>query len=480
MPDLSNEDLVKIKSYYLKPEIIEKIYENCKKREIAPVFKGKFYAKRPSTMEFPSDIKTAIENGATSFHGSVELWTNPLLLENHKTIKEMNSIRYGWDLIIDIDCDEEIEIAQETALLIINELESYGIKNYSIKFSGNRGFHIGISHKSFPTTINYQNISKEFPNIPKTIVSFLKYKIKDKLTQTILKKNNKQTIQKIKTKNNTYDPYLIIDVEDNWSNRHLFRLPYSINEKSGLVSIPLKKEQIKKFTRKMAYIENINTHLGFLDKYQENETANLLMEAMDWNEYKIKENEKTFQKRNEELNKIMQITEAIDPQYFPPCIKNILKGIKDGRKRSIFILTNFFQKCGWPIEKIELELKEWNTKRNKEPISDSYLTGQLNYTKKRKESIMPPNCDSLSYYKDIQVCQKDNFCAKIKNPANYAIKRSGAYQKKETTYKCSICGKEFKTKQGLGNHKTRTHQTLRPGFKKKETTNKNNNQENKE
>ena len=480
---LENLDMEKIKQYYLQPEIIDRIFSICSKREVATVFEGKFYGKRPSTMNFPADIEIAVKNKATSFHGSVELWTNPMLLENHTTIQQMNEIRHSWDLIIDIDCDEGMQIAKEASLLIINTLESYGISDYSIKFSGNRGFHIGISHKCFPKSINYKDISKDFPGIPKAIVGFIKHTIKKQLTEAILNINPEYN-EKMKTKEGELNPYNLIDVEDNWSNRHLFRLPYSINEKSGLVSLPITKDMIKGFKKDMAKIENIKTDIGFLDKWEENEAANLVIESMEWNELSKEASLELTEERKRELEKIMQVTKAISSEFFPPCIKNILKGIPDGRKRAIFILINFLQKCGWPIEKIEIELSEWNS-RNPDPIKETYIKTQLNYAKKRKSPIMPPNCDSNGYYTDMTICDKDNYCQikNIKNPATYAIKRSGALKKQKSEaqeYKCNLCDKVFGTKQGLGNHKARMHQPLRHGIKNKEKTDENITEEKKE
>ena len=242
-----------------------------------------------------------------------------------------------------------------------------------------------------------------------------------------------------------------------------------------MVSLPITKDQIKNFEKDMAKIENIEPKIGFIDKWSKNEAANLIIEAMEWSEF-IEEKDHTLtEERKKELEKMMQVTQAIDSQYFPPCIKKALAGISDGRKRAIFILINFLQKCGWPNEKIELELHEWN-KRNPDPIKETYIRTQLNYAIKRANPIMPPNCDSNGYYKDMRICDPDNFCAKIKNPATYAIKRSGALKKQKSNaqeHKCRLCGKTFSTKGGLGNYKARMHQPLRHKSKNQEKPDEN-------
>ena len=101
----------------------------------------------------------------------------------------------------------------------------------------------------------------------------------------------------------------------------------------------------------------------------------------------------------------------------------ILNGLKDGRKRSLFILINFLTSVGWDYEKIEKLLWEWN-KRNEEPLREVYILGQLRYHKQQRKKILPPNCSNTMYYKDFQVCLPDNLCSKIKNPVNYSIRKT--------------------------------------------------------
>ena len=111
--------------------------------------------------------------------------------------------------------------------------------------------------------------------------------------------------------------------------------------------------------------------------------------------------------------------EAVPEQFFPPCIKLILNGLSDGRKRSLFILTNFLTSVGWGYEQIEKRLDEWN-KKNAEPLREVLIKGQLRYHKQKAKKILPPNCSNSMYYKDFRVCVPDNLCQKIKNPVNYS------------------------------------------------------------
>ena len=226
------------------------------------------------------------------------------------------------------------------------------------------------------------------------------------------------------------DPYNIVDVEENWGVRHLFRLPYSFNEKTWLVSRPLRKEDIADFKFEDACPENVSGDIGFLESWEEDEAATLVLETMDWAEIQ-EELEKKMKKDNPnryEGKRFEGPLKRIDEQYFPPCIKNILEGIEDGRKRAIFILINFLMTCGWPLKDIEGILLEWN-KRNPDPIKTVYITTQLNYAAQKEAAILPANCENKGYYKDMKVCVPDGFCQKILNPATYALKKSGVFEK---------------------------------------------------
>ena len=113
--------------------------------------------------------------------------------------------------------------------------------------------------------------------------------------------------------------------------------------------------------------------------------------------------------------------DAIEQKHFPPCIQIILNGLQDGKKRSMFILTNFLKSVGWTHEMISELLYEWN-KRHPEPMREVIIKGHLQNKKKYMEIILPPNC-SNDYYSGLQICKPDDFCKTIKNPAQYALKK---------------------------------------------------------
>ncbi len=491
--------------FYMRKDIQEAMVECASNREIAIKYSDKGFGKRPDVLKYRDEIGDLAKQGATSFHSSEELWENPKLISSDMKKKEVERLRKGWDLIIDIDA-KNWQISKITAWLIIKALNHFGIKSVSVKFSGNKGFHIGVPFESFPPTYNGKETKNLFPGAPRNIATFLldhiskeyirvkgnneiifgenlerKFKIPyDKLQEIaekeiaikICSKCGKK-LKEEKTEENKaefhcskcdgsiitedkefevcpkckiimqkfvakkglcdcgsndyyreFNPLAIIEVDTILiSSRHLFRMPYSLHEKSGLASIPFNPEKILLFEKKYAQpkIAKVSKH-KFIDRenVKIGEARGLLEKAMELGEEKEKKESEASAKKNASFDALQ---EAIPEVLFPPCMKKMLEGLEDGKKRAIFILINFLKCAAWEYDLIEKRIKEWNQK-NPDPLKETIINGQLRYHKRNKEKILPPNCSNNSYYKDMQICMPDNFCRKIKNPVNYAILKS--------------------------------------------------------
>ncbi len=191
-------------------------------------------------------------------------------------------------------------------------------------------------------------------------------------------------------------------------------MPYSLHEKSGLVSVPVDIDSILSFDKSLAKINNIRFDIPFLkrDSIPQGDALRLFTEAFDF----------TYSPNSPATHSFKQIDvpeTAIPESFFPPCINNIFKGLEDGRKRALFILINFLRSTGWDLESIEKKIYEWN-ESNPEPLREQYLKSQLAQIKKGKQILPPPSCSNTGYYKALQVCSPDNFCPKIRNPSQYA------------------------------------------------------------
>ncbi len=414
--------------YYSNKKIREKILELSKHREVVPRYSDGGFGKRPQIILYDNEILNLVRNGVSSFHASQEIWQNPMHLHTNMRDEELNELRRGWDFFLDIDT-KYFEYAKITAYLIIQALKAHNVFNYSVKFSGGTGFHVAVPWEAFLEKNNEEVLRKKFPEAPLIITAYLKEMIKKELRkklleyaggyENILKKTNLSFEQIIETINGEkfFNPYSVIGIDTILlSSRHLFRMPFVFNEKTWLISQPC--ENPLDFELNMAKSENVNTEIGFLEKKKKGEAVFLLKQAYEWHWYN-----KSLKKEEKKLkqDKIFDTpTKAIEIKCFPPCIQKILQGLSDGRKRSVFILSNFLRSCGWSDEMINDKIKEWNA-RNKPSLKENFLTQTL----KNKRRFPPPNCDNEGYYKDIGVCNPDDLCSKIKNPVTYALRKKG-------------------------------------------------------
>lgn len=407
--------------------------------------------------------------------------------------RDLDGLRSGWDLVLDIDC-KNWELTKLITSLLVKIIRSFGISSVTVKFSGNKGFHIGVPSEAFPKKIHGKDIHTLFPEGPRRIAFYLIHILEEnqELVKTLSEKSvdiakslninpdellvkvcmncgTKQPLSEKKceficpfcehrvltSENLRYmncekcskmmvkhdytaglclncgkrefkerlDAARIIELDTLLiSSRHLYRAPYSLHEKSGLVSVPIDINNILTFDKKEAQPENLVIKHPFLSHdARADETARLFLQAFDFTiPQKEKEN-----KRNAAIE--VPAT-AIPEQHFPPCIQRIAQGMEDGRKRALFILINFLRSVGWSYEQVEQYVKAWN-ERNPQQLRENYVVGQLSYAK-RKKPVLPPNCDNIAYYQSLGIKCADTICTRCKNPVNYA-KRSVRMQTPE-------------------------------------------------
>lgn len=209
------------------------------------------------------------------------------------------------------------------------------------------------------------------------------------------------------------------------SPRHLFRMPYSLHEKTALASIVLDSSGISKFDLKDA--DPLKAEVkNFMPDSIKGEAEKLTREALDW----AKENQANSKVYDEKIHEKYRdfkpvILKNIQDSNFPPCVKKILEGVKDGKKRALFILTNLFRSVGMDKAELEKRLYEWN-KKNTPPLREGYIKAQLSWSYRRKP-ILPPNFDN-DYYKCFGIIPTQEEL-NHKNPVSYIIKKT-AYLKK--------------------------------------------------
>ncbi len=428
---LSKSTLLK---YYKRPDIQEEIIKHARDKEVGTRF-DTFFGKRPDVLNYPRDVFDFAKKGLTSLHASEERWQNPLNIHSDMKRKEMNEERIGWDLVLDIDCPF-MEYSKICADLIIKFLTFNEVKAVSCKFSGNKGFHIGVPFEAFPEKVGELVSSEQFPEFPKKIALYIRDHIDEELGKRIMELEG--SFGKIKEKvglaeeeiiryatNSMGDKVAKLNVDKFLeidtvliSSRHLYRMPYSLHEKSGLVSLPIDPSKVIEFEKPMAHPDAIVIpKFAFLDREVSSESGTrILKNALD---YAAKLDEKRQIEKEKEFQEV-KLENPIEEIFFPPCMKKALLGMEDGKKRVLFAMMNYLGKVGWSKPEVEKYLVLWNSK-NPDPLREGYIRGQMNHYKAGEK--LPPNCDNAAYYMDMGICEKDVLCSHIKNPVNYTMVR---------------------------------------------------------
>ncbi len=418
-------------SFYKRDDVQEAIVEHAEDKEVAVKYGEQGFGQRPQVLSYPNDVLELAKQRATSFHCSEELWTNPSALRADMQRDERDELRKGWDLLIDLDCPY-FQYSKITAHYVVKAMRYCGVESVSVKFSGNKGFHIAIPWEAFPDTVGEEDASDMFPEAPRRIAEYLKFLIREPVKQQIIEREGgdldaisdkvdvapeelkvaRTDADGAKTMDLNVDPFIEMDTLL-ITSRHLYRMPYSFHETSELVSIPVNPSHILEFEKRFAEPENIDTITDFCPRdIADGDAHDLFVRAFD-HKPEIEDDEETERKEHLDLPE-----EAIGTDCFPPCMQKILSGLDDGRKRAVFILINFLRSCGWTMEQVEDLLYEWN-ENNPESLREVYIQGQLNYAK-NKDPVPPPNCHHDGYYVDMGVKCDEEVCDRFKNPINYA------------------------------------------------------------
>lgn len=411
-------------AWYSRLDVASELVRVGQDREVAHMFRQGGYGRRPSIIQFPADVKAVARQGATSFHMSQERWSNPMSLNAEVTEREIIDLRRTWDLVVDIDCPI-FEYSTLAAEEIIKTLTFHGVKNPSVKFSGNRGWHIGIVAEAFPNKVGNKEFRELFPDAAVTIISYIKEFIRETLSDRILEYEGdiKKILEKTGKKkeelftDNKLDVFSFLELDIALGSvRHLVRAPYSLHEKTWLVSLPIKPKDIRNFKKDDARPENVEKAENIFfnsENVEKDEALQLLVQALDWSE-KTKKRDSDGKGPKE----YTEIEDKIPERYFPPCINYLLKGLPDGRKRALFALINFLRMMNWPWEEIEEKIEEWN-KGNSPRLKEGYIRTQVVWGKKQRKKYPPPNCGRFYYNIGVPV----GTCKDHKNPVSYAVRK---------------------------------------------------------
>lgn len=108
----------------------------------------------------------------------------------------------------------------------------------------------------------------------------------------------------------------------------------------------------------------------------------------------------------------------VQPQLFPPCIKEIFDGLRRGENaahHARFAFATFLHTVGWNAEQILDYLSATpNFDREKSRYQIQHVSGE-----KGVEAYTPPSCATLQTHGVCPLAKRDGLCHKIKHPLSY-------------------------------------------------------------
>ncbi len=281
---------------------------------------------------------------------------------------DQNTANYIAPLYLDLDIDD-IEInflkVKQDLLLVMRRLKTVfnlSDKDIELYFSGSKGFHILVSHTIFGFEPS-RNINKQY----KKIAIDLK-------TYTV----NKSVDTKI------YD------------NKRLFRIPNTINHKTGLYKVPITYDKIKEMNNFEELKKYASSKKPMMPRiYKFNPKARLAFDEMI---ERIDSEEKA--KVNTKLAK-----EFIQRKELLPCVQYILNhgAAKGNRNNSTVALANSLFQVGKEYGEVLEIISYWNATKNEDPLDDSEIRTTVQSAYNNAQANRYYGC---TMFKDLDVCVK--------------------------------------------------------------------------
>ena len=278
-----------------------------------------------------------------------------------------NALMYG-DLYFDLDDVNSFETVRKDAVYILNMIEITFLidkKLVQIYYSGYKGIHLILSAKIMGV--------KPCDNLNE----IYKY---------------------IATLSNRLTKFKTVDTQI-YDSRRLFRIPNTINEKSGLYKIPLTYEELE--TLSIEEIRELATHPRIINtrEYYSIPTAcQMLKKYTEECERYLKTDKKGNKKYKKTFN------------FIPPCIQNLLDNgaIEGTRNISIACLAGFYKAYGYTLDETLDTIKEWNS-MNTKPTGTHELTATVKSIFNGEKQF---GCKTLD---QISVCSEECKVYKNKN-----------------------------------------------------------------
>lgn len=305
-----------------------------------------------------------IENIRKKFN-NIDVYKTEYMYDNKEQATALKIANFYLDFDRELSSEDEFEKVRKDALKGMAYLVSIfniPLESIEIYFSGSKGLHIIVPREIMRIQPN-QNLHRVFRSIAEEIKELTVYKS--------------------------------IDMQI-YDCRRLFRLPNSINSKSGLYKIPLSYLELKwaslseikeiaKKEREVKFAKPIRSDRAsmFYDKY-----------VQEW-EKKIKAASERKPVSDADFKRLKDL---------PPCVKYVLNNdvLKGQRNNTAIALTNFFQQQRYTEDEIIEILATWSETRCDPPLDENEITSVINSALKHQYKF---GCSTLSL---ISECEKDS------------------------------------------------------------------------
>ncbi|MEM5766055.1 MAG: hypothetical protein QW423_00175 [Candidatus Aenigmatarchaeota archaeon] len=251
----------KAKEYY--PNVAETVFEFCKDRYVG------FYCLFTEQRFFRRDFRG--KKIVLKSPKDLLFFVNIHCIDVIPCVHRIGVNRPDW-LIVDIDPGPKVSWQQtkEIAEVVYKIFERFKLKP-AMKFSGSRGFQIWSLIKKFEMPEKYQPLilrgeNKREKNYFSLFADFVRL-IQKEVDKEIPKVTTSETLPKEKRGDK-----ILLD-SSSMKPMGLVRTPYGLHSKTGLISLPLKMKELKKFEPGDANIEKV------LEKFKKRGNEFLLEEA---------------------------------------------------------------------------------------------------------------------------------------------------------------------------------------------------------
>ncbi len=211
-----------VRAYYQRPDIAREIAKHARNRSIVMPHRRGFREREKVDVATAEDISRLAQRGISLRPGSSVPTFYPSF---HGSIRRIDGL---CDMVFEIDMKQSYKRTFRSGALLLRVFDKYDLP-YLIKFSGNTSPHIIIPGEALP---KYAQGDK-FPPIAAAVNAYLQEKTR-------------------------------ISMDGSFSTgNHFLRLPYSLNENTGLVSIPISREEFYDFDPSQAEMDRVEVRTGW-------------------------------------------------------------------------------------------------------------------------------------------------------------------------------------------------------------------------